>query len=57
MIYIEYEAYKNRYYESQKKYNDILNEKEVLFAMTQPKTMQYDGEPVNGGVHNNIFDE
>ena len=57
MIYIEYEEYKNKYYESQKKYNDILNEKEVLFAMTQPKTMKYDSEPVNGGVHNNVFDE
>ena len=25
--------------------------------MTQPKTMKYDGEPVKGGVHKNIFDE
>lgn len=57
MIYIEYEAYKNRYYESQKKYHDILNEKEMLFAMTQPKTVKFDSEPVKGGVHNNIFDE
>ena len=57
MIYIEYEAYKSKYYDTQKQYNDILNEKEKLFSMTQPKTMKYDGEPVKGGVHKNIFDE
>ena len=57
MIYVEYEDYKSRYYETQKQYNDILNEKEKLFLMTQPKTMKYDSEPVNGGVHKNIFDE
>ena len=57
MIYIEYEAYKSKYYDTQKQYNDILNEKEKLFSMTQPKTMKFDGEPVEGGVHKNIFDE
>lgn len=57
MIYVEYEAYKSKYYDTQKQYNDILNEKEKLFSMTQPKTMKYDGEPVKGGVHKNIFDE
>jgi len=57
MIYIEYEAYKSKYYDTQKQYNDILNEKEKLFSMTQPKSMKFDGEPVKGGVHKNIFDE
>lgn len=57
MIYIEYEAYKSKYYDTQKQYNDILNEKEKLFSMTQPKSMKFDGEPVEGGVHKNIFDE
>lgn len=57
MIYVEYEAYKSKYYDTQKQYNDILNEKEKLFLMTQPRTMQYDGEPVKGGVHKNVFDE
>lgn len=57
MIYIEYEEYKNKYYEIQKRFNDVLNEKEVLFNMTQPASMKYDGEPVKGGVHKNVFDE
>lgn len=57
MIYVEYEEYKNKYYEIQKQFNEILNEKEALFNMTQPKSMKYDGEPVKGGVHKNIFDE
>ena len=26
MIYIEYEAYKSKYYDTQKQYNDILRE-------------------------------
>lgn len=57
MIYIEYEAYKNKYYETQNRYNDILSEKEKLFSMTQPKGIEYDGEPVEGGVYKNVFDE
>ena len=44
MLYIEYEEYKNKYYEVQRKYNDILNEKEELFAKTQPKATQITGE-------------
>ena len=49
MLYIEYEEYKNKYYEVQKKYNDILNEKEELFAKTQPKATQINGEKTAGG--------
>ena len=57
MIYIEYEEYKYRYYEVQKKYNQILNEKEELFAKTQPKATQIIGEKTAGGKHVNAFDE
>ena len=57
MIYIEYEEYKYRYYEVQKKYNQILNEKEELFAKTQPKATQIIGEKTAGGKHVSAFDE
>lgn len=57
MLYIEYEEYKNKYYEVQRKYNDILNEKEELFAKTQPKATQITGDKTAGGKHENIFDE
>ena len=56
MLYEEYEIYKNKYYEAQRKYNDILNEKEELFAITQPKAMQITGERTSGGKHQNTFD-
>ena len=57
MLYIEYELYKNKYYEAQKKYNEILNEKEELFARTQPKATQITGEKTAGGKHINTFDD
>ena len=57
MLYIEYEEYKGRYYEAQRIYNDILNEKEELFAKTQPKTTKITGEKTDGGKRENLFDE
>lgn len=57
MLYIEYEEYKNRYYEVQRKYNDILNEKEELFSKTQPKATKITGEKTTGGKHINAFDD
>lgn len=57
MLYEEYELYKNKYYEVQQKYNAILNEKEELFARTQPKAMQIKGEKTAGGKHTNTFDD
>ena len=57
MIYIEYEEYKSKYNEAQRSYNDILNEKEELFARTQPKATQIKGDKTTGGKHNNTFDD
>ena len=57
MLYIEYEEYKNRYYEVQRKYNDILNEKEELFSKTQPKATKITEEKTTGGKHINAFDD
>lgn len=57
MLYIEYEKYKSKYYEVQKKYNDILNEKEELFSKTQPRAIKMSGDKIAGGTHSNLFDE
>lgn len=57
MLYEEYEIYKNKFYEAQRKYNDILNEKEELFAKTQPKATNITGEKTTGGKRENLFDE
>ena len=57
MIYIEFEEYRQKYWETQRKYEEILTEKEMLFAKTQPKSVQFDNERVGGGSPNNAFDE
>jgi hypothetical protein len=57
MLYKEYWEYKTKYYDAQKKYDEVLSEKEDLFARTQPKATQYDKEVVSGGSPGNTFDE
>ena len=57
MLYKEYWEYKTKYYDAQKKYDEVLSEKERLFAKTQPKATQYDKEVVSGGSPSNTFDE
>ena len=57
MLYIEYEEYLSKYHEAQKRYNEILNEKEELFSRTQPQAIKYDKEAVSGGKPGNTFDE
>lgn len=57
MLYVTYEQFKVKYYETQKQYNEILNEKEQLFLKTQPKATKFDKERVTGGVSTNTFDE
>ena len=56
MIYLEYIDYKNKYTDIQKIFDGILNEKEQLFSLTQPKAIKIEGEKVNGGVKENLFD-
>ena len=41
MIYPEYEAYKERFLESQRIFIEALLEKEKLFVMTQPNAIRY----------------
>lgn len=57
MLYIEHNNYKNKYYEVQKKYDEILSEQEQLFLITQPKATAYDKERVNGGSPSNPFED
>lgn len=57
MLYIQYNDYKIKYYNAQKDYDNILSEKERLFARTQPQATVYDKEKVNGGNPTNAFDE
>lgn len=56
MLYKEYEEYKTKYYEAQKTYNEILTDKETLFAKTQPQATNYQKELVVGGTPSNAFD-
>lgn len=57
MIYAIYEEYKNKYYETQKEYDNVLTEKEKLFMMTQPSSSKFDKERVSGGATDNTFDK
>lgn len=57
MLYIEYHEYRNKYIVAQRKYDEVLSEKEQLFVRTQPKATQYDKEVVSGGSPSNSFDE
>ena len=56
MIYIIYEEYKNKYYETQREYDIILTEKEKLFSITQPSAVKFDKEVVSGGITDNTFE-
>ena len=56
MVYIIYEDFKNKYIETQKRYDEILREKERLFSKTQPASVDYDKERVSGGTASNPFD-
>ena len=57
MLYEEYEEFKRQYKETQRKYNDILSEKEKLFQITQPQAVNTDQEKVSGGNPKNNFDQ
>lgn len=56
-MYLEYEELRWRYNDALKQCNKILEEKEVLFARTQPKSMRYDQEKVSGTPDAHIFDD
>lgn len=56
LIYLDYEEYRIKYLQSQKRYEEVITEKETLFLRTQPKSMQFDKERVAGGTADSAFD-
>lgn len=57
MEYLKYHEYKNKYHKAQESLNDIISEKEHLFAKTQPKATDFSKEPVTGGKKVDSFTE
>lgn len=57
MIYLEYEEFRLKYLSAQRKYDEVLTEKEDLFDRTQPQGVSFDKERVGGTADNNSFDE
>lgn len=52
MIYLEYEAYKQRFRELQRIFNDLLLEKERLFTAALPGAIRYDKDRVQAAASN-----
>ena len=57
MIYLEYEEFRSKYLSAQRKYDEVLSEKEALFDRTQPQGVSFDKERVGGTSDSNRFDE
>lgn len=57
MLYLQYEDYKNKYHDIQQAYDDILCEKEELFARTQPQSVNFERERISGGTATNKFED
>ena len=57
MIYLEYEEFRIKYLSAQRKYDEVLIEKEELFDRTQPQGVSFDKERVAGTSDHNSFDE
>lgn len=57
MMYLSYDTALKRYYDTQKLLEQLILEKEVLFAKTQPKAVRVDGEKVTGTATVNAFEE
>ena len=55
-VYIVYEEYKNKYLDAQKQFNKILQEKEDIFAKTQPKSPKWDKIDSSNVTEHNKFD-
>lgn len=57
MTYMVYEEFRRKYLETQRKFDEILQEKEFLFTKTQPKSPNWDKIGENGNQVNNKFDD
>ena len=56
-VFREYNRCKRAYDSMQAICNSILTEKERFFTRTQPNAIRYDKVAVEGGLHDNCFDE
>lgn len=56
MIYPDYHYFKNLHSETHRMMQELLNEKQGLFEMTQPKGIDTEKETVSGGKQNILFD-
>ena len=58
MLYAEYHITREKYFDAQRAFNELIDEKEMLFARTQPAAISYDKERVSSsGSGRNVFDE
>ena len=57
MLYLEYHAIRQKYIDAQRVYNELIDEKEVMFSRTQPQAVNYDKDRVSGGSGKNAFEE
>ena len=57
MLYPEYEDFRIEYLETQRFYQRLLNEKERLWMMTQPKASRIGGDKISGSSPMNEMDE
>ena len=57
MLYVEYNAIREKYSDAQRAYDELIDEKETMFARTQPQAIRYDKERVTGSSGNNAFEE
>lgn len=55
-VYVDYEDFKNKYHDSQNKFDEILKEKEALFSKTLPKSPKWDKISFLSQSHNSFDD-
>ena len=56
MVYLDYALFQQKYFDTQKKYDEILNEQEELFTRTQPKAVQFKEPSGGSGCNVNALD-
>lgn len=57
MLYGDYAECEAKYHDAQSTYDGVLEDRELLFERTQPKSTQYDKERLSGGKQTNVFDD
>lgn len=57
MLYGDYYECQQKYRDAQSVYDGVLEDRELLFERTQPKSTEYDKERLDGGKQSNVFDD